>query len=177
MHKHKNKTGIHYRLMSLEIRLRALLSGSLSLLDEAGIKEGDLVLDFGCGPGIYSFAAARITTHKGTVYAMDIVEDAVEEVRKRTEKNGIKNVVPIHSGLDTRLSGESIDVILAYNVFHHIDNPDNILKEFHRVLKPLGVVSFYDKHMDEDEIKHAMEKSGLFSLKEKKKNTHVFFRV
>ena len=38
-------------------------------LRKIGLKEGQTVLDFGCGEGHYAIPAAKIVSNKGKVYA------------------------------------------------------------------------------------------------------------
>ena len=160
--------------MSMKMKLRALFNRPKKRLYAAGIRKGDTVLDFGCGPGIYSFAASSIAGGDGKVYAMDVVKDAVDEVKNRAERKKNKNIVPVHSGLDTGLADNSVDVILLYNVFHHLDNPGQIIRELHRVIKPGGTLSFYDKHIGAAGVAREKTAGELFEFQEKRSETSLF---
>ena len=70
-------------------------------LKKAGIKEGQTVLDFGCGPGHYAIAAAKMVGAKGKVYALDIHPLAVQSVEKKAKKEGLTNITTIVSDRDT----------------------------------------------------------------------------
>ena len=41
-------------------------------LREAGVTAGQTVVDYGCGPGLFTFPAADIVGAEGKVYAVDI---------------------------------------------------------------------------------------------------------
>ena len=56
---------IHFRLMALGFMFRDLPNPPEKILKEADIGPGDRVLDFGCGPGSYSLAAAKLVGEKG----------------------------------------------------------------------------------------------------------------
>jgi len=60
-----------FRVMSLKFRLRDFFRPPERILREAGIRNGMTVLDFGCGPGGFSLAAAKLVGPGGRVYAAD----------------------------------------------------------------------------------------------------------
>jgi len=73
------------------------------------------------------------------------------------------------------LPDESIDVVLLYDILHDLSEPDKILTELYRVLKPDGVLSFNDHHMKiESEIMSKLTGKGLFKLSSKGKKAHSF---
>jgi precorrin-6B methylase 2 len=61
-------------------------------LETIGIKEGQIVLDFGCGEGHYAIPAAKLVGEKGKVYAMDKDKQALDRLTQIIEKNNMKNV-------------------------------------------------------------------------------------
>ncbi len=66
------KNDLLFRLMSLEYRFKSLLSPPEKVLNEAGIRKGSVVVDYGCGPGRYTIPVARMVGKEGRVYAIDI---------------------------------------------------------------------------------------------------------
>jgi predicted methyltransferase len=56
-----------YRMELIVIRLRDLVRSPTKVLMEAGVRPGMVVLDFGCGPGGFSLAAARLVGKEGRV--------------------------------------------------------------------------------------------------------------
>jgi len=42
---------------------------------------------------------------------------------------------------------------LLFDVFHEIRDKDNLLEELHRILKSKGIISIYDPHMKNKDIK------------------------
>jgi precorrin-6B methylase 2 len=61
-------------------------------LRTVGIKEGQTVLDFGCGEGHYAVPAAKLVGEKGKVYAVDKDKQALDRLTKLIEENNIKNI-------------------------------------------------------------------------------------
>ena len=58
--------------MSLIFWLRDKVVPPLQVLNEVGIEPGYSVLDFGCGPGGFTIAAAKLVGTSGEVFAADI---------------------------------------------------------------------------------------------------------
>ncbi len=152
-----------FRMMSLVLRIREPFKKPMQRLQEVGLQEGQTVLDYGCGIGSYVIPASKLVGENGMVYALDIHPMAVKRVKERAERNGFSNVHTILSNIDTDLPDNSVDVILLYDVLQIIRNRDGLLQEFHRVLKPSGVVSVDCDHMGPEEVQDVFASTGLFS--------------
>ena len=98
----KPYSNLTFRLMSINFKLRDLFSPPENTLKEVGIKPGDSVLDYGCGPGSYTIAAAQMVGDSGKVYALDIHPFAVRQVQKKAAKKGLNNIETILSDCATR---------------------------------------------------------------------------
>ncbi|MCP5104195.1 MAG: class I SAM-dependent methyltransferase, partial [bacterium] len=48
----------------------------------------------------------------------------------------------LFDGKKIELEDNAIDRIICFDAFHHVPNPDQVLAEFYRVLKPGGIVGF-----------------------------------
>lgn len=74
------------------------------------LKEGDVVIDVGCGSGILGIAAAKLGA--GLCYLTDLDPVAVESAKHNAQKNGVQNCIVAHSDLlaDSSVKG---DVVLA----------------------------------------------------------------
>lgn len=166
-----------FRFMAFLFRIRDLMRSPLKKLEEAEIKSGWQVLDFGCGPGSYSIAAAELAGETGKIYAVDIHPLAIKKVQEGASKKGLKNIEPILTDCQTGLENDSIDLVLMYDVFHGLQNPDRILEELYRVLKDNAFLCFDDHHMKEAEILSQITSRGLFKFLEKKKLTYIFQKI
>ena len=160
--------------MSLFFKVRDFISPRRQVLEEAGIRPGDRVLDYGCGPGAYISDVAEMVGKSGKVYALDIHPLAIERVQGIARKRGLANVETIRSDCRTGLPDGSLDVVLMYDVFHMLDNPQAVLAEMHRVLKLNGTLSLNDPHMAKDAIIAGVTGSGLFTPMERGKKTYTF---
>jgi SAM-dependent methyltransferase len=100
----------------------------------------DLV-EFGCGYGTFTLAAAEIAA--GTVHALDIDPEMVAVVRQKCDAAGIANVqteVRDFVAEGTGLADNSMDAALLFNILHH-EEPVALMKEALRVLKPDGMLA------------------------------------
>jgi hypothetical protein len=152
-----------FRMMSIFLRVREPFKKPMERLQKVGLQEGQTVLDYGCGIGSYTIPASKIVGANGTVYALDIQPMAVDRVKKRAEKNGLLNVQTIVSSIDTGLPEKSVDVVLLYDVLQMIRNREGLLQEFHRVLKPSGIVSVDCDHLRPEEVQDVFASTSLFS--------------
>ena len=172
----KIESNLGFRLMAFGYRFRDFFLPRLNILKEVGIKPGFQVLDYGCGPGSYIMPLAELVGKSGKVYALDIHPLAIQKVQDIASKKQLANVETILSDCQTGLPDNSLDAVLLYDAFHHLSDPDVVLKELYRVLKPDGILSFSDHHMKENEIVAEVTNSGLFRLLGKGQRTHTFLK-
>jgi len=110
-----------------------------TVLATFGLDRGvqDLV-EFGCGYGTFTLAAAEIAS--GTVHALDIEPEMVDVVLQKCVDAGVTCVratVRDFVGEGTGLADCSMDAALLFNILHH-EEPVALMKEALRVLKPNG---------------------------------------
>jgi ubiquinone/menaquinone biosynthesis C-methylase UbiE len=166
-----------FRFMAFGYKFRDLRLPRMDILKEVGIKPGFSVLDYGCGPGGYIRGAAQLVTGSGKVYALDIQPLAIKQVLNIAKKRKLTNVDTVLSDCATGLPDESVDVVLLYDIFHGLSQPGEVLKELHRVLKPDGILSFHDHHIEEKEIVSKIAGKGLFQLSQKGARVYNFSKA
>lgn len=166
-----------FKLMSLMFKVRDFFRPRLDVLNDAGIESGLSILDYGCGPGSYIVPLAELVGPSGKIYALDIHPLAIKEVKKIAAREGIENIETIQSDCKTGLSNSSVDVVLLYDTLHCLSQPDDVLRELHRVLKSGGTLSFSNHHMKEQDILTRVTNTGLFKLFKKGERTYSFSRV
>jgi ubiquinone/menaquinone biosynthesis C-methylase UbiE len=165
---------IHFRLMAFGFLFRDLINPPENKLREADIKPGERVLDFGCGPGSYSLAAARMVGESGEVYALDIHPLAIKSVSSKASRKGLRNIIAVFPDNDSPFQGKCLDVILLYDVFHEFKDKNQLIGALNRMLCDNGVLSFSDHHLEEKEILDAVTQGGYFKLIKKGKKTYTF---
>lgn len=106
------------------------------------------VIDFGCGYGLFTVSAARLTC--GNVYAFDIDAEMVEVTRAKAAEAGLANVHVeqrdfVADGCGR--PGESAGYVMLFNILH-IEDPGVLLREAHRVLTPGGKLAIIHWNYD-----------------------------
>ena len=173
----KPMSDFHFRFMSLGYKFRDYFKPREDVLREVDIGPGSHILDYGCGPGSYTIIAAELAGPTGKVYALDIHPLALQTVRDAASKRGLANIETIQSDCATGLENGSIDVVLLFDIFHGLGDPNEVLGELHRVLRSEGILSFSDHHMKKDEIIAKVTKTGLFRLSRKGRITLSFLKA
>ena len=93
------------------------------------------VLEVGCGIG--KLSAYLVKKYKWEVTGIDLDPEQVERARK--DNKGIENLIFLEADA-TRLPFEDseFDIVLSFDVLHHIPDWNKALEEISRVLKPKG---------------------------------------
>jgi len=153
-----------------EMRFKDWLDrNSLVSLKEVGIREGQTVLDVGCGSGTFTIPSATLVGKTGTVYALDIDERALDKLRIRAEKEGFKNIKIIHSSANEKIKlvDNSIDHVLLIDILQEVSNKDSLFEEVGRVLKVGGMATVFPMHISYDEVVKLADANGIQLLSRK----------
>lgn len=120
-------------------RKYAIEEGDALFADYISEKTGSGVfLDLGCGDGCITVPCAKNGTR---IIAGDISNAMMKILQERSCRNGVslKNVTLCRmNALDIPIKDESVDCVIANSVLHLISNPQKVLNEIFRVLKPGG---------------------------------------
>lgn len=105
--------------------------------------EGLVIVDAACGAGKYTLALARWAGAHSQIYALDLWEEGIFELRKQLANAGFSHVQALVVDLSqgTGLAPESADLCLAATVLHdlvQVEKVEGTLEALHRVLKPGG---------------------------------------
>ena len=146
-------------------------------LKKAGVKEGQVIVDLGCGPGRFTILAARIVGPEGKVYALDIHPLHTAIVAARIAIGGPKNISIMHADCcATGLPDKAIDLIFINDAFHEFDKVV-CLKEAARILKADGILAINEGEMKESKFLSIVEEANLFTLVEKEKRLYKFRKL
>ena len=158
-------------MMSIIFRIREILTSPDKLLDEFDIQEGQTVIDYGCGPGLYITKASKLVGDTGRVLAVDIHELAIEAIQKRVMKGNLSNVTG-HLIVNGKcpLPDDTADIIYALDMFHMVNDPESFLNELSRISKPDGTLFIDDGHQSRKEARDKIHTSGKWDIVEESKH-------
>jgi SAM-dependent methyltransferase len=119
------------------------------------------VLDAGCGRGEFM----ELNPYHMDVYGIDIIKDEIDDLKKRGFNVRVAN-------LDKKLKFKDsfFDGINCSHVLEHMENPENMISEFKRILKDGGILAisvpnFSFKHFYKDPThKRPYPKEALFRI-------------
>jgi ubiquinone/menaquinone biosynthesis C-methylase UbiE len=104
------------------------------------IKEGDSVLDAGCGPGLVIERIIRANEGKNlSVTGLDLSKRMISRARGRCDNSSIRFLVTdLNRPLEFPES--SFDRVVCSNTLYILEDPRSVIGEFHRVLKQGGIL-------------------------------------
>ncbi|WMJ83211.1 class I SAM-dependent methyltransferase [Oscillospiraceae bacterium LTW-04] len=119
------------------------MQDSSLVFEKLALKQGDTLLDLGCGAGDYSIHAAGIVGETGNIYALDLWQEMLDKICEDAMTQGIHNIHPVVSDIRKKinLSNDSMDICLIATVLHMMDfktETDSLFAEVKRVLKSGG---------------------------------------
>jgi ubiquinone/menaquinone biosynthesis C-methylase UbiE len=142
---------------------RWLDSHASDVLAEIGVKEGQMVLDFGCGSGTYTIPAGKLVGKNGKVYALDVRSKALNRVEERAKQEGLSNIIRTDATGEENipLKDNTIDVVLLIDVLKDINNRKSLFNEVYRVLRPSGNLTVFPMHMSAKEVEKLATYTGF----------------
>jgi len=107
-------------------RTKSLLSGS------------DEVLDFGCASGEMSIDLAPDVQH---IHGIDLSGKMIELANQKACDRQVANIrFDRMDAFDQRLAGDSFSAIIAFNIFHLLDDAPRVLARLNDLLAPGGLL-------------------------------------
>jgi precorrin-6B methylase 2 len=101
------------------------------------LQPGMHVADVGAGEGEWSEALAREVGPTGRVYATEVDEDDLEDIRERLASTGLDNFTVVLGNQETTgLSEDCCDAVLLRLVYHHFTDPASMREDLRAVLRP-----------------------------------------
>lgn len=115
----------------------ALKRRARRMMEELQLKDGDKILDAGCGDGFYLHLLSRLGKYQIT--GLDFDKNALKSAKKNLK--GVKNVTIMHgSVLELPFKANSFNKVILTEVAEHLPDDLQGLKEIYRVLKPGGTL-------------------------------------
>jgi ubiquinone/menaquinone biosynthesis C-methylase UbiE len=117
----------------------ARLASALKLL------AGQTVADIGAGSGQLTVELARRVGPPGQVYATELEEGRLRDIREAAKSAGLKNVSVLEAhATRTNLPEQCCDALVLRRVYHHIADPQRMNESLRQSLKPGGLLAILD---------------------------------
>ncbi len=102
------------------------------------LKSNDTILDFGCGTGLI---CNEIADNVGFIHAIDISTKMIEISKNKASLRKIKNIDFERTTIfDEKFKVGSFDAIIAFNIFHLLEEPQKYFQRINQILKPGGLI-------------------------------------
>lgn len=117
----------------------------------AGLVDGEVVIDLGCGGGIDTILAARRVGPTGRVVAVDTLPEMCARTEHAAQQAGVADRVEVVNAEmeDLPVSDDSIDVVISNGVINLSPRKSRALAEAARVLRPGGRFCVSDLTVDD----------------------------
>lgn len=135
------------------------------VLDSFNIQNGQRVLDLGCGPGRYLQIASKLVGETGQVFAADIHPLAIEKVKQQIRQCYLQNIIPVILPDEfIKIKENTVDIVYALDMFHHVTNAKKFLDPIHPLLKKNGRFYLEDGHQSRAVTKRKVKQSDLWEI-------------
>jgi ubiquinone/menaquinone biosynthesis C-methylase UbiE len=114
------------------------------VLDRAGIRPGEAVLDVGCGDGLLAFGALERVGQHGRVIFSDVSQDLLDVAGGLAAGDPRCEFVVAAAEDLSPIPDESVDVVTTRSVIIYVAEKERAFAEFFRVLRPGGRVSMFE---------------------------------
>jgi ubiquinone/menaquinone biosynthesis C-methylase UbiE len=121
----------------LDNRFRRLIHNPEKFLGKL-VKPGDVVLDYGCGPGTFTLDLAKMVGVDGKVFAVDLQQDMLDKLKKKTAGSHLPQLQIRKCDADRIGVTEHLDFALVFYVVHELPDQAKFFKEISQILKPGG---------------------------------------
>ena len=151
---------------------KSLFEDPVGLFRALGVESGDTVLEIGCAIGYHALPLAR-TVSPGKVYAVDIWEEGLAYLRRRTGSD--ERVETICRGAETvELPPSSLDKVVCFDTLHDVPGFERAVVRWAGFLREGGKLLYQDPTIPADRIP-TLSKGKLYQ-EGTIKGVHVFVR-
>jgi len=118
------------------------------VLNQLEIQSPSKIAHFGCGHGYFTIPLARMVGKEGQIFAVDILNEALGEIKEKAAQEKIGNIKTLRGNLEvpggSKLPDNSCDMVLLANILFQSNKKTDIIKEARRVLKNGGKMVIID---------------------------------
>jgi ubiquinone/menaquinone biosynthesis C-methylase UbiE len=116
------------------------------MVEDLNLKSGEIVLDLGCGPGLWTHMLAEKVKPDGRIIGLDSNRAFLNYALKNNKKGQFKKIVEFHEGnfYSLPFEKETFDLVLFGNCISYVKEYQKVLKEQKRVTKKGGRIAVRD---------------------------------
>ncbi len=131
-------------LLYLTGRHKGGLKFTEKLIELCHLKNGQFVLDVGCGVGTTACFLAK--KYRCKVIGIDLNNKKIEWSKERAKREHIENLVEfkVADAQDLPFKNDFFDVVITEAVNVYLSNKQKAIKEYIRVLKPEGYIGLHE---------------------------------
>ena len=128
------------------VRFRHIAVGGMThhsakVLPSIGVKEGDRIVDIGCGFGDTAIELARLAGASGSVLGVDCCDAFLEYGRRDAAAAGIGNITFVEADVQSHPFEPAHDVCFSRFGTQFFQNPVMALRNMRKALKPEGAMT------------------------------------
>ncbi len=119
--------------------------GCGNMAEIATFKQGETILDLGCGCGNDCILAAQAVGKNGHVIGLDMLAEMLERARKNSSQSKLKNIKFVRGYMENiPLESKSVDMVISNCVINLAPDKEKVYTEIFRVLKSNGRIAISD---------------------------------
>jgi len=124
------------------------------LINALNIKPGMVVADIGAGSGVISVMMARKVVPGGKVLAVDIQEEMLSLLSKKTKQMKITNIEPVLGTIKSpNLKPGTVDLAIMVDVYHEFSFPYEMMLTLSKAMKPGGRIAFVEYRREDPKVR------------------------
>jgi SAM-dependent methyltransferase len=128
-------------LRRLRLLHRVYGPGTEALFRRVGLRDRLRVVEVGCGSGNTACWVAEQVAPRGSVVAIDVSADQIEQARRQAADRGLRNVeFYVADAYSPRLPDGSFDLAYCRLVLMHLTRPADALAAMRDLVRPGGLV-------------------------------------
>lgn len=122
------------------------------LVELLQLSPATVIADIGAGSGYLTFRLAP-QLPQGKVVAVDIQQEMLDAILKKSSRNGIDNVGTVLGAVDDpKLPADSIDAVLMVDAYHEFSHPKEMMEGVVRALVPGGRVYLVEYRAEDPDV-------------------------
>ncbi|HWG96182.1 MAG TPA: class I SAM-dependent methyltransferase [Nitrospira sp.] len=146
------------------------------VVEKLSIARGSRIADLGAGGGYFTWHLAKAVGARGTVYAVDTEERAINTIFQEMVSRGTPNVRPVRAEPRDPKLPEPVDLVFSCDTYHHMIDRVAYFRSLASSLRPGGRVAILDLHprgfvsglfgdrVGKEEVRREMEDAGYLLI-------------